>query len=394
MKKTFQVNINGKIYHIDEDAYSLLQDYLAQLRDAFPGDEGIEIVNDIEFRISEHFDQRVTNGASVIVLDDVNRVISIMGRPDEITDEAGFESEPQAPHSAPRPAPAPDGFTGTVPPYTAPAGNDTGTATPPPFHKKLFRDERHKVFGGVLAGLGQYLGWDVTVLRILVVVATLSLSGLHLFWPVVLAYLICWMVIPPARTPRQILEMRGEPVTVDNVGQTVIDNTVPPAAPVPEGGSVSNAINNVFLVIGRVILVILGIIGGLVGFTTAIVALVIVAGVMCLYFASNDTLLSAFNVSLGSPYLEGWGLALMLFAIALPALCLCRAGIATLFKAPGMSMTAIVSMFVLEVLLIVGACVLMGLGHDPYDLLDELTFIAPTPLLYTFPVLALLPIVI
>ena len=118
MKKTFQVNINGKIYHIDEDAYSLLQDYLAQLRDAFPGDEGIEIVNDIEFRISEHFDQRVTNGASVIVLDDVNRVISIMGRPDEITDEAGFESEPQAPHSAPRPAPAPDGFTGTVPPYT------------------------------------------------------------------------------------------------------------------------------------------------------------------------------------------------------------------------------------------------------------------------------------
>lgn len=97
MKKTFQVNINGKIYHIDEDAYTLLQNYLAQLRDAFPGDEGIEIVNDIEFRISEHFDQRLAGGASVIVIDDVNRVISIMGRPDEITDEAGFESDASEP---------------------------------------------------------------------------------------------------------------------------------------------------------------------------------------------------------------------------------------------------------------------------------------------------------
>lgn len=390
MKKTFQVNINGKIYHIDEDAYMLLQNYLSQLRDAFPGDEGIEIVNDIEFRISEHFDQRLAGGAAVIVIDDVNRVIGIMGRPDEITDEAGFETDASPRGAAPRPAPAPEGDAAGVPPYN-PGTGTSGASTPPPFHKKLFRDERHKVFGGVIAGLGQYLGWDVTVLRILVVVATISLSTFHLFWPLIILYLICWMVIPPARTPRQILEMRGEPVTVDNVGQTVIDNIEPPAAPVPEGGSVTNVINNVFLIIGRVILVMLGILGGLVGFTTAIVGLVVVAGVACLYFASNDTLLTAFDITSGNPYLEGWGLALVLFAVALPALCLCRAGVATLFKAPGMSLTAIVSMFVLEAILIIGACVLMGLGHG--EILEDFAGNL-SPVVYPLSAVSLAPVVI
>lgn len=390
MKKTFQVNINGKIYQIDEDAYMLLQKYLSQLRDAFPGDEGIEIVNDIEFRISEHFDQRLAGGAAVIVIDDVNRVIGIMGRPDEITDEAGFETDASPRGAAPRPAPAQEEDAAGVPPYNSGTGG-SGPSTPPPFHKKLFRDERHKVFGGVIAGLGQYLGWDVTVLRILVVVATISLSTFHLFWPLIILYLICWMVIPPARTPRQILEMRGEPVTVDNVGQTVIDNIEPPAAPVPEGSSVTNAINNVFLIIGRVILVMLGILGGLVGFTTAIVGLVVVAGVACLYFASNDTLLTAFDITSGNPYLEGWGLALVLFAVALPALCLCRAGVATLFKAPGMSLTAIVSMFVLEALLIIGACVLIGLGHG--EILDNFAGNI-SPVVYPLSVVSLTPVII
>lgn len=249
------------------------------------------------------------------------------------------------------------------------------------------------MFGGVIAGLGQYLGWDVTVLRILVVVATLSLTKFGLFWPLLLGYLICWMVIPPARTPRQILEMRGEPVTVDNVGQTVIDNIAPPAAPVPSGGSVSNVINSIFLIIGRIILVILGLVGGLVGFATAIVGIVIVGGVTCLYFASNDTLLTAFGISSGSPYLQGWGCALVLFAVALPALCLCRAGIATLFRAPSMSVTAIISLIVLEAVFIIGSCILLGLGNGPMEFFD--TFACNvSSVLYTVSAVSMVPVVI
>lgn len=358
MKKTFQVNINGKIYHIDEDAYSLLQDYLAQLRDAFPGEEGTEIVSDIEFRISEHFDQRVASGANVVVIDDVNYVIGIMGRPDEISEGSELDDEAAGPSSRPDPAPAPAGAASDIPPFRG-----YTDATPPPYQKKLFRDERHKVFGGVLAGFAQYMDWDVTVLRVLIVVATIALCGINLFWPIILAYLICWMIIPPARSPRQILEMRGEPVTVDNVGQTVIDNSVPPVAPVPEGNGAARVINNIFLVIGRIILVFFGVIGGLVCIGTVMVSLVIIAGICCYYFASSDFLLYSFTGNSSNPYIYGWWLVMVLAAVALPAFCLCRAGIATLFKAPGMSWPSIVAVIVIEAMLIIAACVLASLSN-------------------------------
>ena len=87
MKKSFPANINGKIFYIDEDAYTLLLDYLSQLRATFADNEADEIVNDIEQRISEHFEERIARGANVIVIDDVNRVIETMGRPEELSEE-------------------------------------------------------------------------------------------------------------------------------------------------------------------------------------------------------------------------------------------------------------------------------------------------------------------
>ena len=63
MKKTFPVNINGTIFYIDEDAYALLNTYLEQLKVAFKGPEGAEIVADIEARISEIFSETIASGA-------------------------------------------------------------------------------------------------------------------------------------------------------------------------------------------------------------------------------------------------------------------------------------------------------------------------------------------
>lgn len=43
MKKSFSVNIDGRIFNIDEDAYDLLQSYLKQLGTAFGnGDDSDE----------------------------------------------------------------------------------------------------------------------------------------------------------------------------------------------------------------------------------------------------------------------------------------------------------------------------------------------------------------
>jgi len=53
MKKTVTSNINGIVYHIDEDAYESLQAYLQTLFNHFANeDSSDEIMLDIEARIS------------------------------------------------------------------------------------------------------------------------------------------------------------------------------------------------------------------------------------------------------------------------------------------------------------------------------------------------------
>ena len=52
MKKTLTVNLGGTVFHIDEDAYRLLDNYLCNLRLHFRKQEGAEeIVNDIELSL-------------------------------------------------------------------------------------------------------------------------------------------------------------------------------------------------------------------------------------------------------------------------------------------------------------------------------------------------------
>ena len=63
MKKTLTVNLGGTVFHIDEDAYQLLDKYLANLRIHFRKEEGSEeIMNDFEMRISELFQRAGSTG--------------------------------------------------------------------------------------------------------------------------------------------------------------------------------------------------------------------------------------------------------------------------------------------------------------------------------------------
>lgn len=76
MKKTLTVNLGGTVYHIDEDAYVLLDNYLNNLRYYFRREEGAEeIVRDIENRIGELFDEYLRNGQQVITVENVEAVI-------------------------------------------------------------------------------------------------------------------------------------------------------------------------------------------------------------------------------------------------------------------------------------------------------------------------------
>jgi phage shock protein C len=60
--------------------------------------------------------------------------------------------------------------------------------------KRLYRDEQHKMIGGVCAGLADYFNIDVTIIRILFF-ATLILKGGGL-----LLYIILWICLPKKST--------------------------------------------------------------------------------------------------------------------------------------------------------------------------------------------------
>lgn len=368
MKKTFPVNINGNIFYIDEDAYKLLLDYLSQLRATFTGEEGVEIVDDIESRISEHFDERIRLGANVIVLEDVNRVIETMGRPEELSDD----TEPMADASAFAEAGSETASSTAVPPF-----NGTATPPPPPIHKKLYRDVRHSVFGGVIAGLAQYLGWDVTVMRILAVVITVCTY----FWPCVILYLIAWMVIPVARTPREILEMQGQPVTLDNIGQTVINNSVPPAAPIPGSNpsSFSNFINTFFSIAAKFILGFLAIVFGLASLGLLGVIIASIVGIILLSVADIPTVLDGLGfLETASPIIESWGRVCIFFAALIPFFLIVRYSCIPLFKAKAPSTPTLITAAIFEVLFIIGAITLLAIAENSGDAVYEYSTLYPT----------------
>lgn len=57
----------------------------------------------------------------------------------------------------------------------------------------IYRPRQDRVFGGVCAGIARRFGWKTTTVRV-VAVASILIPG-----PQVLAYLICWAVIPNER---------------------------------------------------------------------------------------------------------------------------------------------------------------------------------------------------
>ena len=80
MKKNITINLCGRLFQIDEDAYELLQQYVESLRSYFGRQEGgEEIVDDIEARIAELFDELRQQGTEAITIDHVKGIITRIG---------------------------------------------------------------------------------------------------------------------------------------------------------------------------------------------------------------------------------------------------------------------------------------------------------------------------
>ena len=61
--------------------------------------------------------------------------------------------------------------------------------------RTLYRDTDNKMLGGVASGLAEYMGWDVTLVRLVFVFCLFAVQGS------VLAYILAWIIVPGKYNP-------------------------------------------------------------------------------------------------------------------------------------------------------------------------------------------------
>jgi phage shock protein PspC (stress-responsive transcriptional regulator) len=183
MKITVSINLGGYSFNIDDDAYAELKMYLKNLELHFSGeDSSSEILSDIETRMAELFRSKITGYKQVINIEDVRQVISVLGTPEDISDNDDPSSREK--FSTPR-------------------------------YHRMYRDPDHRMIGGVCSGMGAYWSIDPLIMRIIFIAFAFA-GGLG-----ILVYLILYVVLPEARTTAQKIEMKGNPVNIHNIKNSV-----------------------------------------------------------------------------------------------------------------------------------------------------------------------------
>lgn len=208
MKKTISINIAGLIFYIEEDGYDKLRNYLNSIQKYFSTyEDSKEIISDIEGRIAEKFLNKQKNAEKqVIALEDVEELIKSMGTVADF--EAIEEEEDLATEAANYRAEVP-----ATPPPSVGKQQQTqaafSTANQPP--KKLVRDTKRKLLGGVCAGIAHYFNTDPLLTRLIFLFFFLGLPAFGgmtnseaVFGPIsgfiFLLYFACWVAFPGVDT--------------------------------------------------------------------------------------------------------------------------------------------------------------------------------------------------
>lgn len=276
MKKNISINIGGIIFHIEEDGYDKLKNYLDSVNKYFSSfEDSKEIIDDIEGRIAEIFLSKLDEGKQIITKEDVNDLIATMGTtkdfeesitpdPDEKAEKAEEQQEQAEEEKQEEPKSSYEkakrlyrdnkrkviggvaagianyfgidpiwvrllmlaflfniffwglsGFTllAYIILWIAVPGSDK--LEDDKAVKKLFRSTDDRVLGGVAGGIASYFGTDPVVIRVIFVVS-IFLGGAGL-----LVYLIMWIITPEAKSITEKMQMQGEPVTISNIEENV-----------------------------------------------------------------------------------------------------------------------------------------------------------------------------
>ena len=251
MKKTLNINIGSRVFNIDEDAYDLLSRYLESIKKYFQKiNIDDDVFQDIENRISEKFNSILKNRESLNI-DDINNIIKEMGTLDDFKeayndfDTNDFNNQNNESKTTGKRkriyrntsdkviAGVASGLANyfSVDPiifrlifivslftgfgliaylifWIGIPANDSGKINE---NKRLYRDGDNEILGGVAYGLGNYFGIDPAIVRVFFILS-IFFGGLG-----ILAYLILWVSIPEAKTVGEKMNMKGYPLTLENI---------------------------------------------------------------------------------------------------------------------------------------------------------------------------------
>ncbi|HLO59301.1 MAG TPA: PspC domain-containing protein [Bacteroidales bacterium] len=264
MKKTTQIHIGGRHFFIDEDAFQKLNLYLESLKRHFAGEgeSGSEVVDDIEQRIAELLESKITQGKQAVNLSDVNEAISTLGNVEDFVFNDDRPDQQEI--------------------YTNRRD-----------YRRFYRDPDNYYIGGVAGGMGEYFDIDPMWIRLAFVLLFFA-KGAGL-----LIYLILWIVVPKARTTAEKLQMRGKPVNLSTIKETVNEEyekvrTYQTTGP-DSGERTRNAVENIFRALGLVVVAIFKFIVAFIGVIFLVIGSIFLAGLIMAIFGFTGFFGHAWN---------------------------------------------------------------------------------------------------
>ena len=337
MKEIEKVSIGGYAFTLEKDASLQVEQYLKDLEAHYLGQPGgKEIMEGIEERMAELLlDRCGRNGVATMA--DINGILDILGRPERIEAE---DVEPVTQQERPK--------------------------------RRLYRDLENKRVAGVCAGLGNYLDFDVVLIRIAFAAVTciLFFSGAkHGVWAMTgfAAYAILWLAMPAARTAQERWAMKGDAATLNDI-QRNIQNGVKEVGDAARRGvkEVSEAVrtrNGNEL--GKILLLVLGIIVLLSGVSGLASVSVIGLKGPVLFSAPLDRFLDRMSAEVPIFYdmvNTPWILVLTILAIVLPLIGLIYWGVKMIFGFKSPKWRPGLVIFILWLVILVVLAVLFALG--------------------------------
>lgn len=184
MKEITRIHLAKVAYDIEVDAKKDIQKYITAL-ERYADDA--ELLDDIEIRITELLAERGVAAGGVIAKDDVVAVRVRLGEPSDFAPEGDIA-----------------------------VGRDIDDQT-----RKLYRDMDSAILGGVLAGVARFFKINPVWTRLIFIILLFPSFG-----TAVIVYLVMWLIVPPAKTAAEKLQMRGRAVTLDAIKEISENETV------------------------------------------------------------------------------------------------------------------------------------------------------------------------